>query len=1039
MSLASLSVRRPVGTCMIFFAVLVVGLVALRELAVDLLPSAEAPFITITTNYEGVAPQEIETLITRPIEQVVSTVEGVDEIDSSSSEGLSRVTLAFAWGTNLETASNDVRAMLDRVRARLPEDADPPVVYKFDFSATPVAQLGLSGTGDVTRLRYIAEEVLSRRLEAVPGVASVEVRGGRIREIRVELDASRLSALGISASEVTDALVRENRNVSAGDMREAGRETVIRATGEFASLADVEQTVVARRGERIVRVHDLGRVVDDVRELQSELWVNGDPGIRLQISKQSGGNTVEVAKALRREVAAINREYAGRLRLDTLYDASDYIEAAVLNVQSSAVQGSILAVLVLLLFLRNVRATFVIGIAIPISVLATFALMYGAGISLNIISLGGLALGVGMLVDNSIVILENVFRKLELGLPRRQAAIEGAMEMAGAVVAGTLTTLAVFVPVVFLEGFTSIFFGELALVVSFSLLCSLGVALTLVPTLGALFLRPVDEPPGWRGALFRRAGVALDGMAGGYRRVLDRALARPGTTIAASCLLLAVSLLAVPLVGAELMPETDEGEIDLDVELPVGTPLETTMAIMKDMERRVLASVREGEIDNVTTVAGPRASWRPGGANEGNIELSLAPLSNGRRSIDDILAGARRAVAGIPGAEVRARKGSSNPLMRMMRGGGDRIAVEIRGYDLAEGDALAARVMDAARAIPGVTDAHLDREPGKRELQVSPDRERLADVGLTGKDLADTVEHYVLGRVATFFRDAGAEYDVRVRLGGKAREEVAQLADLPLVTPSGSVVPLGTVARVERTTSPGSIARRDQERLVRVNLGVSDERPLSEIAADVQAAIGRIEVPEGFRLALAGEVEEQAEAFSGLTVGVFLAVFLVFAVLVVQLESLKQPLVIMTAVPFAAIGVVAALVLTGTTFNLNSFLGVVILVGIVVNNSIVLVTTIDEIRREEGLPVFEAVREAGLRRLRPVLMTTATTVLGMLPLFFGLGEGSELQVPLARVIVGGLTTSTVITLVFVPALYLVLERRRSAGRQGHAEADVAAA
>lgn len=1014
---------------MIFFAVLVVGLVSLRQLAVDLLPSAEAPFISITTIYEGVAPQEIETLITRPIEQVVSTVEGVDSIDSSSSEGLSRVTLAFDWGTDLETASNDVRAMLDRVRSRLPDDADSPVVYKFDFSATPVAQLGLSGTGDVTRLRYLADEVLSRRLEAVPGVASVDVRGGRVREIRVELDASRLAALGISANEVTDALVRENRNVSAGDMRDAGRETVIRATGEFESLQEIEQTVVARRGERTVRVLDVGTVVDDIQEMQSELWVNGKPGIRLQISKQSGGNTVEVADALRREVDDINREYGGRLRLDTLYDASSYIEASVLNVQNSAMVGAGLAVLVLLLFLRNLRATFVIGVAIPIAILATFGLMYGAGVSLNIISLGGLALGVGMLVDNSIVILENIFQKLERGRTRVQAAIEGTGEMAGAVIAGTLTTLAVFVPVAFLEGFTSIFFGELALVVSFSLLCSLGVALTLVPTLGALMLRPVDEPPGWRGAFYRRAGAVVDGTGRRYGGVLDRALARPGLTIAVSCAVLVASLGAVPLIGAELMPETDEGEVDLDVELPVGTPLETTMAVMQELERRVLGSLRPGEVENVTTVAGPPASWRPGGANEGNLELSLAPISSGRRSIDEIMSEARKAASGIPGAQVRARKGSSNPLMRMMRGGGERIAVEIRGYDIAAGDALAARVMEVAREIPGVTDAFLDREPGKRELQISPDRERLADVGLTGRDLADTVEHYVLGRVATFYRDAGAEYDVRVRLAGAAREQVQALGDLPLVTPAGNIVPLGAVAEVLRTTGPASIARRDQERLVRVNVGVSDSRALSEIAADIDTALAGLEVPEGFRLALAGEVEEQADAFSGLTIGILLAIFLVFAVLVVQLESLKQPIVIMTAVPFAIIGVVAALVLTGTTFNLNSFLGAVILVGIVVNNSIVLVTSIDQIRRDEGLAVLEAVREAGRRRLRPVLMTTATTVLGMLPLFFGLGEGAELQVPLARVIVGGLTTSTVITLVFVPALYLIIERRRAPAPQ----------
>jgi len=1024
---------------MIFFAVLVVGLVALRDLAVDLLPSAETPWISITTRYEGVAPQEIETLLTRPIEQAVSTVEGVEEITGSSSEGLSRVSLAFEWGTDLEAATNDIRQQLDRIRNRLPEEADAPVIFKFDLSSMPVADLGLSGTGDPTRLRYLADEFISRRLEAVPGVGSVDVRGGRVREIRVELDPDRLAALGVAPTAVSAALARENRNVSAGDMKDAGRETVIRATGEYRSLREIEETVVSIREGRAIRVRDVGTVVDGIQELQSELWINGDPGIRLSISKRSGANTVEVAELLKREIERINAEYDGRLRIDVLFDASEFIEASVLNVESAARDGALLAVLILLLFLRNLRATFVIGIAIPISILATFALMFAAEISLNIISLGGLALGVGMLVDNSIVILENIFRKLELGLSRTQAAIEGTAEMAGAVIAGTLTTVVVFAPVIFLQGFASIFFREMAIVVSFSLLCSLGVALTLVPTLGAILLRPIDEPPGWRGSLFRRAGALVDATSGSYRRILDKALARPGLTVGLSTAALLISLVGVPFIGTELMPETDEGAIDFDIELPVGTPLETTMEVMREMERRLLGILPDGELRHVTTVAGPKAAWRPGGSNEGEVELLLTPISSGRRPIGEIMEAGRRALAGMPGADVRMRPRSTNPLLRMMRGGGDRLMIEVRGYDIAEGEALAGRVMAAVKNVPGVTDAFLNREPGKRELQLTPDRERLADVGLTGEDLARTLEHYVIGYVPTYYRDAGAEYDVRVRLAEAARERVQSLPGLPLITPDGNVIPLGAVARVERTTSPGSIARKDQERMLVVNVGISNERPLSEIAADVRAAMASIEVPEGFRLSIAGELEEQAEAFGGLVVGIFLAVFLVFAVLVVQLESLKAPIVIMTAVPFAVIGVVAALLVSGTTFNLNSFLGAIVLVGIVVNNAIVLVTSIDQIRSDEGLGVREAVREAGLRRLRPVLMTTATTVLGMLPLAFGLGEGSELQVPLARVIVGGLTVSTLITLVFVPALYLVIEGRREQAAVEAPAAETAAA
>lgn len=1019
MSLSALSARRPIGTCIIFFSVLVVGLVALQRLAVDLLPSVDAPHVSITTFYEGVAPQEIETLITRPIEQVVSTVEGVQEIHSTSAEGLSSVSLTFAWGADLETAVNDVRAMIDRIRGRLPDDADPPTIYKFDISAMPVARLGLSGSGDPRRLRYLAEEVLSRRLEAVPGVASVQSRGGRLREIQIQLDPSRLTALGVQATEVSAALSRENRNVSAGDMVGSGREVIIRATGEYRSLSEIQDTVVTRKGDNTIRVRDLGKVVDTFQKLKNELWIDGDPGIRLQVSKQSGANTVEVAKVLREEIDAINREYEGRLQLTVLDDSSAYIEASVTNVQSSALYGSALAIFILLAFLRNIRATFVIGIAIPISVMATFALMYAANISLNVISLGGLALGVGMLIDNSIVILENIYRKLEAGLSRAQAAIEGASEMALPVLAGTLTTIAVFAPVLFLEGFAKVFFGEMAIVVSFALLCSLAVALSLVPALGVMMLHPVQEPPGWKGSLFRFFGGMVDGLNERFGTLLTRLLERPVRVLVIAICLLVASLAAFPLVGTELMPETDEGRIDLNVELPVGTPLSTTMEVMKDLEARVQGALREGELANITTVAGPSAAWRPGGSNEGSLSLILVGPGD-RRGIDPILADVRKAVANTPGASIRARKGSSNPLIRLMRGGDDRLTVEIRGFDLARGDALASRVEALSQEVPGITDAWIDREPGKREVAVIPDRQRLGDLGLDGKAVADALEHYILGRVATVFRDGGDEYDIRVQLLDSERERVEGLAELPIFTPDGSVVPVGAVAHLEYGTGPASIARMDQERIVRVNLGTSN-RPLNEITADLQEKLSEIEVPSGFRITLGGELKKQDEAFGGLLTGILLALFLVYAVLVVQFESLKNPMVIMTAVPFAAIGVVLILVLTGTTFNMNSFLGSVVLVGIAVNNSIVLVDSIGHIRATEGLGVREAAIEAGKRRLRPVLMMTATTVLGMLPLALGFGEGSEIQVPLARVIVGGLITSTLITLVFVPALYLVLE------------------
>ncbi len=1021
MSLARLSVRRPIGVSMLYLAVAVFGVVAVDQLAVDLLPEVDVPRISITTSYEGVSPEEIETLITRPIEQAVSTIEGVDRLEAVSSEGLSRVQLQFTWGKDLSEALDDVRVAIDRIRARLPEDAATPTVYKFDLSSMPVAFMGLTGSGDARRLKYLAEETLSRRLERVPGVASVNVRGGRDREISVALDPERLSALRITPDDVAAAIGRENRTVSAGDMEDAGREVVIRTEGELDSPADIARVAVATRDGTPVYVEDVGEVLDTFREVRSELWIDGEPGIRLMIFKQSGANTVEVAEALRREIDAINRDYDGRLALSMLWDSSDFIEAAVTNVQSSALVGAALALLVLLVFLRDLRATLVVGVAIPLSILATFGLMYFFGITLNVISFGGLALGVGMLVDAAIVILENIHRRREQGDSRTDAAIGGAGEVGSAVVAGTLTTIAVFVPVVFLGGFAAVFFGEMAMVVTFALGCSLAVALTLVPMLSS---RVLGEPRRAASGLHASGERVLTTLEERYGRLVSAALTAPWAVVLAAGAFLFASFLLVPAIGFELMPETDEGRLDIDMELPVGTPLATTTAAIREVEQRVLAAMRPGEVEHVTTSAGPEAWWRPGGSNEGEVDIVLVPVAERARGVAGVEGAVREAVAGIPGAQIRVRQRSSNPLMRFMRGGDDRLSVEVRGHDLETANGLAARVAEIMRETPGVTHARPDRELGQLERVLRVDRARAAELGLGSADVASAVEHYVLGRVSSRLRDQGDEYDIRVQLREEDRARLEQLPDLPILTSDGRQVPLSTLVEMEEREGPSSISRLGQERIVRVNGGIAG-RPLGEVTSDLSERLRSLEVPDGFDVAVGGELEEQEETFGNLLLGIVLAVFLVYAVMAVQFESLRHPLVVMVSVPFGFIGVVLALVATGTTFNMNSFLGAIVLVGIVVNNAIVLVDYTNLLRREDGLPVVDALVAACRRRLRPILMTTFTTVLAMLPLALGTAEGSEIQAPLARVVIGGLLTSTFVTLLLVPCVYLLAEGRRA--------------
>jgi HAE1 family hydrophobic/amphiphilic exporter-1 len=1032
---AAWSVTHPIGTSVIFVVVIVLGIVGLLGLVIDLLPEIDAPRITVTTAYEGVAPQDIETLLTRPIEQAVATIDGVERIESTSSEGLARVQMHFEWGVPLDEAVNDVRAQLDRARANFPDGADAPTVLKFDLSGAAVAHIGLAGTGDARRLRFLAEDDLARRLEAVPGVGRVDVRGGRVREIRVELKRDRIAALGIDVAAISTALARENRNVSAGNMIASGQEVLIRTEGEFRSLAEIANVVVAKREGRAIQLRELAEIRDGIQEVRDELWVDDVPGIRLIISKQSDANTIEVVQGLREEIAQINREYAGRLELTMLRDSGEFIEDAIGSVLDALLIGGALAVLVLLAFLRDVRATMVVSTAIPISVLATLALMYFMDITLNLMSFGGLALGIGMLVDNAIVVLENIYRKHEDGLDPDHAAVVGCKEVTGPVIAGTATTLAVFVPVVFLEGFAGVFFREMAVVVCFSLLCSLIVALTLVPMIASRLLRGAartsvgeNKPPP---RMFER----------GYRSILMAVLRRPGTVIGLATLLFVGTGLLVPRLGTELMPEADEGRIKVSVQLPVGTPVTQTAATLRGLGQVVSETLAPGELEHIVVVAGPENWWRPAGGNEGQLDLMLVDASEREHSQDEIIQQLSAALADVPGADIRVTADTDNVLLRVMRGGADdRLSVDIIGHDLVLAEQLGEEVEARASTVAGIRHARASRELGQLERALIVDRTRLAELGIGSSEVASAVEHYVLGRVSTRFRDRGDEFDIRVVLRKQDRERLEQLDSLPVALPSWSnvslmappgmdpsgprTVPLGQLARIEQRVGPSSITREDQQRILKIGLGVGD-RDLGSVVEDLEQELDEIAVPEGFSLRVGGEFLEQEKMFSRLLVGGLLALFLVYAVMAIQFENLAGPLVVMSSVPFALTGVILALLLSDTTLNMNSALGVIVLIGIVVNNAIVLIDRIAQLERE-GLARADAIREGSCHRLRPVLMTTLTTLLGMLPLALGFGDGNELQAPLARAVVGGLTLSTLVTLLIVPAI-LQMSRRTRAG------------
>lgn len=1022
MNLPKSAVRRPVLTTMVFLGLMILGSVAFTRLQIDLLPSLDFPSISVVTTYQGAGPEEMETLVTRKVEEAVSTVEGIDELEGFSAEGRSRVALRFVWGTDLDSALNDVRAEIERVKDELPEDAEAPVIYKFNLSSFPVIYFGLSGDLDAPSLYRLAEKELVPRLERVEGVARADLRGGVEREVRILLDPAKLAAYSLPADAVVRALRRQNRDVPAGQIEHFDENILMRSIGEATEPADLRDIVVTTRQNAVGRTQpiylgDIARISDTFEDPSNYVRVNGQPGIRLSLSKQSDANTVTVAKQAIREMERINRDFEGRARLTVLEDTSDYIERSISNVQRSVLIGAALAVLILLVFLRNLRSTFIIALGIPVSIIGIFTLMYYFDITLNLISFGGVALGIGLLVDNAIVILENIFRKLEEGDDAIEAAIDGAGEVDTAIIASTTTTLVVFVPVVFLSGFASIFFGQMAFVVSFALLCSLAVALTLIPMLASRFLRREDTAASGEDSW-------LGGLEDVYESFLNTSLAHPWLTLGSAVLLFAGSLGLWPLIGTELLPEEDHSEVGVSMELPVGTRIEVTEAAIRKIEQRIPEEVPE--MRSMRTTIGTPGFWSTSGEESADIEIKLVKPAQRTRSSDEVANELRPVLEQlVPGADLRVRAGGGLWILRMLRGGGERLEVQIRGYDLETAETLTKRVQEVMEATEGIAGTRSSRKSGGRELHVQPDIKKLAGLGLDPADVADQIQTYVQGTRATVLRDRGDEYDVRVMLSEADRRGIRAVMDAPVVIPGVGTVPLRAIASLEEREGPLVIDRENQGRIVQVRTSLTGKRDLGSIAAELRQKFRDMEVPEGFSVLVKGESEEQGKTFSSLQIGILLALLLVFMVMASQFESFLQPLYIMISIPLAAIGVLAMLAATATTFNLQSFMGCIVLTGIVVNNAIVLIDYINLMRRDRGMSVREAVTRGGKRRLRPILMTTATTILALLPVALGLGEGGETQAPLARAVIGGLFVSGGISLVVIPVIYDRMESWRA--------------
>ncbi|MDY7031143.1 MAG: efflux RND transporter permease subunit [Thermodesulfobacteriota bacterium] len=1017
MNLPSFSVKRPVFTTMVTLILVVMGAVSLNRLQIDMLPNIELPTLSIITEYEGASPEVMERLVTQIIEEIIATVPGVEEITSTSSEGRSMVNVSFVWGTEIDTAAIDVQGKLEDEINELPDDIVRPRIRKFDIASFPIVLLGISSNLDPVELTELIEVQIRNRFARVPDVAQVDVWGGFNREVRIELDPDRIKAVGLPLDRVIDAIRDANLDLPTGKLEQGRYEVTLRAPAEFINLDQIRDTVIVRRDGAAIKLYQIAEVKDTYEKVTRIVRVNGERGLRVAIRKQANANTVEVSRRILAEIDAVNEDFP-QIKIVPVINQGNFIERSIANVAQSALYGGGLAILVLLFFLRNFQSTMVISLSIPISIVTTFALIFFGGFTLNLMTLGGLALGVGMMVDSSIVVLENIFRhRNEKAEAPEEASVEGAREVGTAIIASTITTLVIFLPLIFVRGVSGVLFKELAYVIIFALICSLTVALSLVPMLSSRLLTPnkqnFKKPTSLTKRLATVAHSAFSSLENVYLNLLRWVLGHRLVTVFSAVAALGISLLLLPLIGSEFLPPSDEGEVNVTGKMEIGTRLELVDRQVHIMEQIIQPAVPEA-VASVVSV-GP-SGWRSAAGSEGEIRISLPPATQRERSNVEIAQDLRRRVEGkVPGMEIRVRAPQGQFVLERLLGGDEGLTIEIRGYELATLDALARRVAEMIVDVPGITDVQTSLEAGVPQQEIRVNRDKVADLGLSVRDVTQLLQTAVAGSKAGEYRTGGNSYRILVQLKDAEKRSLNEILNLTLTTVSGEKVALRNVVTTEPSHGPILIDRKDQQRMVTVRANI-DGRDLGSSALDVQALLDQIPRPFGYDLTVAGNYEEQRKAFRELVISIVLALAFVYMVLACQYESFLDPMVVMFSVPLAAVGVLVTLFITSTTLNVQSYIGCIMLGGIVVNNAILLV---DQTGRlvHEGMCTHEALIEAGRRRLRPILMTTSTTILGLLPLSLGIGEGSDAQAPLARAVVGGLTSSTLITLVLIPVVY----------------------
>lgn len=1072
MKLVDTAVARPVTMWMFTLGIMLFGLVAMGRLAVNLLPDLSYPTLTIRTEYAGAAPAEVEQLVSKPIEEAVGIVKGIRKVHSVSRAGRSDVIMEFEWGSDMDLAGLEVREKIDVLY--LPLDVKKPLLLRFNPNLDPVVRLALSRDekkdltpAQLVSLRTFAEEDLRRRLESLAGVAAVRPDGGLTQEIQILIDNEKLSQLKLDISVINQRLKEQNINQAGGRLETGSNDYLVRTINQFANLDQIRNLYIAKVGESQIRLSDIAEIRDSFVDRQSITYVHGKEAIEIAIYKEGDANTVQVAKTVTAKLAELQKNLPAGYQLTLVYDQSTFIKQAIDEVKSAAVEGGILAMIVLYLFLRNVWTTLVISISIPLSVIATFNLMYAQDISLNIMSLGGIALAIGMLVDNAIVVLENIARYKEQGMAPMEAAKKGASEVAMAITASTLTTVAVFFPLVFVEGVAGQLFKDQALTVTYALLASLLVALTLIPAMAArertgsaaVQAATVEvtkfsiKPSRWYlwplvpfhllylglrflflglfalvtilfravaksfsfvfGPMLNLVQAFLRALESGYRAVLTAALKAKAVVLAATVGLTALMYSLIPGLGFDVIPSMSQGEFYVEVQLPVGSAIERTDKVLKQLAE--VASLQP-EIDRSYAQAGTGQQMtvdpNVGGSHWGRLNIILKDSAT-KADEERLIQLFRDAVSSMPDLSAKIDRPElfsfSTPL-----------EIELSGHDLKSLKATSDQLVKALAANDRFTDIKSSLRSGQPEITLHFHHDRLSQLGLTAADVSKRVANYIGGEVAGQYSINDRKVDIRVRLAENFRNSEQQLSQIIINPNSEKPLPLSAVADIRREVGPSEITRIGQQRvaLVSANLSYGD---LEQATAAAKAVLAQLTLPYGVGATIVGQSEEMERSFNSLIMALLLAVFLVYLVMASQFENLLQPLLILFTVPLAGAGAVLGLWLTGTRVSVIVFIGLIMLAGIVVNNAIVLIDRINQLR-DEGMAVSDAIVEAGATRLRPVLMTTLTTVLGLLPMVLGSGDGAEIRAPMAITVIWGLSLSTLLTLVFIPVLYRLTAR-----------------